>query len=549
MSIRIKNYQAGSVWEVNSGTRQMYDSTNAMLTDSLLTDFLLDKITIKNGTTRDIICMNFDYGTRSYEQEIAHLNKTPSRAKYLDMAKANKDRFTKLSADQLRMEYYTNGVDIKYPVFKHRQIDHYEAVHYKMLYRTPGKAKKGSCMFIVDSLYETTHHFLTMGLTLPDHNAPIVEIGAYSSLVSSTIIDHIQIKPEEILILKDVYSSFKGNAISVELDAHKHCIAVPRSDYEMGNTLFDGQALIDSSIFPTFADGYILLRHHFTKMAAFCSHIQQFYKDKFGADYETATVTDMWGNKHLAKNIKLITTDNAIKWLKFNVSFEYWSDWVRANNCMFGIVKTAHPSKLGNVQRMSYQMVNSLAEDTMDSVLAKSKDYIIQLKTNLDVFKDYLRKNTNFSNDYDVLLALLDNIPDWERSEYFRYRRKVIIRSYLLNLKSGRVIQNADNLTIVGSPYAMLMHSIGEDPLTDPTFAQEDDGEAIQCWCGKFVDGEYLAEFRSPFNSCNNLGHLHNVCHPLLLKYFDLGNLCIAVNMVGTDFQNRNNGADQDLTN
>lgn len=63
----------------------------------------------------------------------------------------------------------------------------------------------------------------------------------------------------------------------------------------------------------------------------------------------------MFGVEHKAKDIKLITTDNAMKWLKFGVSYDYWADKVKANGCKFGIVKTAHKSKLGEVQRMSYQ--------------------------------------------------------------------------------------------------------------------------------------------------------------------------------------------------
>mgnify|MGYP003299405485 CR=1 FL=1 len=43
---------------------------------------------------------------------------------------------------------------------------------------------------------------------------------------------------------------------------------------------------------------------------------------------------------------------------------------VYENNCMFGIVKTAHESKLGDVQKMSYQMVNSLDEKIMEKNIA-----------------------------------------------------------------------------------------------------------------------------------------------------------------------------------
>ena len=77
----------------------------------------------------------------------------------------------------------------------------------------------------------------------------------------------------------------------------------------------------------------------------------------------------MFGNEHYARDIQMITTNNAMKWLKFGITYEYWCERVKMNGSMFGIVKTAHKSKLGEVQRMSYQMINSLDIDIMDDVI------------------------------------------------------------------------------------------------------------------------------------------------------------------------------------
>lgn len=564
--LKIKNYEAGSIYEYNLGVRNIYDYTNAMLSNSLFSDFIKENgLSIwKEESTRDIICIEFNYGSRSYEDEIKHLEKQVKKVidsedlsyeeKNQRLKKLNELRefandhqygFVKRTKEQIREIFYTEGVDIHHVTHnKKGNVIKDEIIHYKMLFRTPGKAKKGSCMFINEKLYNVAHNFLYMGIQLPLENSPIVEMGAYSSLITSSIVGKVQIDPKHILVLKDVDSFFRTRVISVETDENKHCRAVPIDNYEVKNTLFDGQALIDSSIFPEWGDGYILLRHHLCKMAAFSTHIQKFFRDYYGDDYETAEVEDMFGNKHLAKDILLITTDNAIKWTKFGVSYDYWCDWVRASNSMFGIVKTAHPSKLGEVQRMSYQMINSLDMEMMPAVVECSLDYIRKLKTDDDVFLDYLRDNTNFSNDYEVLVALVEQNRDFLRSEYFRARKKKIIESYVLNFKNGKIIQNADNLVIVGSPYGMLLHTVGEDPETDPTFEQEEG--VIQCYTGRFDIGEYLAGFRSPFNSRNNLGYYRNVYHEYFEKYFDFGKQIIAVNMVHTDFQSRNNGSDQD---
>ena len=569
--LKILNYMAGSIWGVSQGTRYAYDTTPAMLTNSLFLDYMKENgLKIYKGvSTRDIICIDFQYGSRTFKDETKHLKelavkarieykKAKSQGHQAQIMKAyhkrkgienmyiqalqNEDKYIKKTKEELRIEYYTNGVDIKYPKYnkKTKEWD-YEVIHYVMLYRTPGKAKKGSCMFIRKSLYKKAHQFLTMGIKIPKKNSPIVEIGAYQSLITSSIEGKVNIPPEDILVLKDVDSFCNTDVISIEIDSNKHCISVPKKNYEVCNALFDGQALIDESIFPDWGNGYVLLRQHFFKAAAFCTKIQKFFKDYFGDEYETAVVTDMWGNEHLAKNIKLITTDNAIKWIKFDgITYEYWSEKVRELNNNFGIVKTAHKSKMGDMQRMSYQMVNALSTDIMDDVLTDTKEYMQKLKNDDNTFFEFLRRNANFMSDYEVLLALCKHNPDFVRSDYFRERRSTIIQNYLLDIKTGHIVQNGDNLVIVGSPYAMLLHSVGEDPNKDPTFESEDG--CIQCYTARFDDGEYLAEFRSPFNSCHNLGYLHNRYHPIWEEYFKLGKQIIAINMLNTDFQDRNNG-------
>lgn len=544
--------------------------------NNLFGDFLLKNgLSVwKDGSTRDLICLEFNYGTRSFEDEISHLKnvarnarheyrlaksfghpaqiqkKADKRRKIADVymkARKSQGKYRKFSKEEIRDTYYVNGCDITYVnrITKKGDVQS-ETIHYKMLYRSTGKAKKGSCMFIRDSLYDKAIDFLYMGIELPEKNAPIVEISAYASLVSSGIIDRIKINPRNILILKDVDRTFQTDVISIETDRSKHCVAKKIKDYLVKNTLFDGQALIDSRLFPEWGNGYILLRHHFCKMASFCANIQEFFKDHFGSSYSSATVTDMFGVEHRVKDIELITTDNAMKWLKFDVSYDYWCKKVEENDCLFGIVKTAHESKLGDVQRMSYQMVNSLDMAIMESVVQESVSYVNALKQDDDVFFDYLAKNSNFSNDYEALIALCKQNPDFKRSVYFRQRKKKIINTYVTNLKTGKILQNAENLTIIGSPYAMLLYAATGDPDSvdsDDTFSHEDG--TIQCFTERFGDDEYLAFFRSPFNSRNNLTYLHNRYDNRFFKYFNFGKQIIAVNLVGTDFEDRNNGLTQ----
>lgn len=548
-----------------------------MFANSLFSDYLKEnglKIS-KDDFTKDIICLEFNYGTRSYEQELDHLHKAAHRARLeyklarshghkteiqkkkakrkkiaelFALAAENRHKYKQLSREEIRRLIYNDGIEIEYiSRKKDGTIKKREVIHYKMLYRSAGKAKKGSCMFIRDRLYKKAQGFLYMGIQLPPQNPMIVELSAYAPLIASAVTDKIRIRPENILILKDIDRSFLTNVISIETDKEKHCFARHIDNYEVKNTLFDGQALIDSGIFPDWGNGYVLLRHHFCKMAAFCSNIQEFFRDYFGDSYSTAAVRDMFGKKHYVKDIEVITTDNAMKWLKFDKSYEYWCKRVYENNCMFGIVKTAHESKLGEVQRMSYQMVNSLDESIMPQVVKRSVAYVERLKQDDAFFIEYLKKNSCFSNDYDVLAALCEQNADFTRSEYFRERKKAIIKAYVLNMKTGRLIQDAENLVIVGSPYAMLLYAAtGREADVDCDDTLKTEKGTIQCYTERFGDGDYLAFFRSPFNSRNNLTYLHNTYSDKLKKYFCFGKQIIAVNMIGTDFQDRNNGSDQD---
>lgn len=575
--VKIKNIEASTLYEYNNGVRNHYDYKEAMFTNSLFSDYLKDNglKVWKEESTRDILCLEFNFGSRSYKEEIEHLrklaikarmeyklaksygyksqivkkkNKRQKLSRLFKEANQNKDKYHKHSKEEIRNIFYNNGVNVEYITRKKNgDIIKRETIHYKMLYRSTGKAKKGSCMFICDRLYKKAIKFLYMGIKLPKKNSPIVEVSAYAPLVSSAIVGKIKINPKNILILKDVDRYFETEVVAVKTNKDKQCYAEHVKKYKLKNTLFDGQALIDSSIFPEWGNGYILLRHHFCKMAAFSTNIQRFFKDYFGDDYYSATVKDMFGNKHYVKDIELITTDNAMKWLKFDVSYEYWCKKVYENNCMFGIVKTAHESKLGNVQRMSYQMVNCLDEAIMENVVRESVDYINKLKQDDDEFLKYLEKNKNFSNDYEVLIALCKQNYDFTRSSYFRRRKEYIIKNYVLNMKSGKIIQNAENLVVVGSPYAMLLYAAtgNENSVDDDDTFFIEDG-TIQCYTERFNSGEYLAFFRSPFNSQNNLSYLHNTYHKKFEKYFNLGRQCIAINMNGTDAQDRNNGMDMD---
>lgn len=579
--LKIKNIKAGTLFGYNQGVRDRYEYTDAMFSKSLFYDYIKD-----NGlndwnkkSTRDIICLDFDFGSRTYDEEIKHLNKqfgdyendekldeeSKNRIRNLyAKIESNRDNYIKKSRDEIREDFYENGVSIKYNTKKDEKITE-QTIHYKMLYRNSSKAKVGQAMFINSKLYKKAYDWLTMGLgkKLPKNDAKIVEMSAYAPLTTSTIVEKFYLPVEDILILKDQDSFFQTAAKIVQAEEYtvnektqKKCV-VNNDTIKVKNTLWDGMALIEASTLPKFVNGMALLRNHFFKACAFKTYIQKFLRDwciKNQYDYNTYQIQDMFGKWHYVKDIKMITTDNAIKWKKFmslmgetpRDAYEYWCQRVNADGSFFGIVKTDHPSKLDDVQQMSYQMVNTLpcSKEDIDELANTSIQYVNKLKTDNDYFEKFLRKNKNTINHYEMLADLYDHNNDFANSTWFRYEKRQIIKTYVDKLRTGKITVNADNLTICGNPYALLLYTVDENWENDPTLNVEPG--TIQCYTARFNDDEYLCGIRNPHNSPNNICYLHNHHSDLMKKYFEFSPNILAVNCIHTDIQDRANGCDFD---
>lgn len=628
--LKIKNIKAGTLFGYNQGIRNRYDYTEAMFSNSLFSDYIIQNgLNVWNDTsTRDIICLDFDFGSRSYEEEMDHLlkqfgpfehdkslseeSKERIRAIFRNVID-NKDNYMKCSKDEIREIFYENGVNVEYiSSYTKKEGEKKTVINYKMLYRNSSKAKVGQVMFINSKLYKKAYNWLTMGLgkKMPMENAKIVEMSAYAPLTTSTIVGKFYCPVEAILIIKDTDSFYKTIAKIVKAEDYvvqekvldetateiakqraiaegkflkdgvtpkytkrykrvnvikKKCV-VHDEETEVKNTLWDGEMLIESDILPEWVNGMALLRQHFFKACGIRTHIQLFFKDwceKTGHDYETYTVQDMFGVCHKLKDIRMITTDNAIKWKKFmNLmgntpaeAYQYWCDRVNETGSYWGIVKTDHPSKLGSVQQMSYQMVNTLpsynieipspcSTDDVRKLAKTSVDYVEGMKDDNNLYVQYLRKNATIINHYEMLADLYDWNEDFGNSTWFRYEKRQIIRAYVNRLRTGKITIDGDNLTIFGNPYALLLKSVGEDPETDPTINVEPG--TIQCYTKRFQDGEYLCGIRNPHNSPNNICYLHNTYSDEMQRYFVFSNNIMAVNCIHTDIQDRANGCDFD---
>ena len=572
--LKIKNIKAGTLYGYNLGVRERYDYTDAMFNNSLFSDYIIKQglNVYKGESTRDIICLEFDFGSRSYEEEYNHMQKMiddtideESKQHLLEIAKKienNKDKFDKKSADEIRDEYYENGVSINY-ITKNKkgEIIKQQNIKYQMLYRSSAKAKVGQVMFINEKLYKKAYDWLTMGLgnKLNKENAKIVEMSAYAPLTTSTIIDRIQIPIEDVVIVKDQDSIFRTLTNVVKSEPYlntKKCV-VTKEETDVKNTLWDGMGLIESSLFPNYAGGMLLLRNHFFKMCGFRTNIQLFFKDwclKNNQNYETYEICDMFNVKHKVKDIKVITTDNSIKWKKFiefmgsddYSAYQYWCDRIKKDNCIFGIVKTDHPSKLGSLQQLSYQMVNTLpcTKEDIKQLSQTSVDYVIRIKEDNDEFEKFLRYYSNEINHYEMMADLYKHNKQFANSKWFRNEKRKIIYSYVNKLRKGKITVEADNLTVCGNPFALLLYTVGEDWTKDNTLNYEKG--VIQCYTKRFKDSEYLCAMRNPHNSPNNICYLKNCFSEEMDKYFSFSPNILAVNCIKTDIQDRANGMDFD---
>ena len=546
--IKIKSIQANCVYQVNNGYTytdskgKIHDCKltfgEAVINDCIFLQYMREHgAKVRNNCSQDFIVLKFKYNVPA------------------------NDEHEEISTAKLRKMYYENGCEIIYNTYdkKTGEVISAKTIKYQMLYRTPGKAKEGSCVFIREDLLKTARKYLTMNLykKMPDEGAKIVEMSAYSTLITASAADYIHIPLENMLIIEDKKVATELPALAVKVDDEKHCFVQEYERYPIENVLWDGMGLIDESIFPEGMEGFIYCRSHFFKSCLFRGNIQQYFKDYYKSEYETATVKDMFGNVMNVSDIKVIVTDNSIKWLKFKdlmsgtpkKAYQYYKKFMAKDGEQFAIVKSAHKSKYGNLQRSSYQINNSLPttdSEVLRRIAQTSIDYYDNMIKDTDAFIDHLRMNTSCYSIDRILVALYEWNSDIQYTEFFKEKKSDILCKFKRKrLMMGKLLQKGDNLTICGNPISLLMLVTGQDYLNEGCFVSRRDG--IECYTTRFADGECLAGFRSPHNSPNNIVHLINRYSESIQKYFPkLGDNVIIINGIGTDVQSRLNGQDLD---
>lgn len=435
------------------------------------------------------------------------------------------------SVRQIRENLYRDGFE-------------YNGNHYVRYKRSGGSARVGKCLFIREELFAPMMKWSYMGLKYKeDEVLDLASIEAYIALTTSSIIDTIQIKPENILLIDDYDSVFKDKVMSVSVE-NKRLVVKP-DEVNVVNSIFDGQSLLDSSMFVgEYQDkGMLLLRNRFFKSCCFNSNVQKFFKDN-----NIKTISQLNG-KTLAKSvgdIKLITTPSSIKYLKFG-NFETYMDLLEPT---FGIVKYEKPPFFmnGEMVQTHYQLLNTLemSYDETEEFLEDTFDYILLLKQDLGVLRLHLKMKLgedveihSLDTSSDFIYTMLQINDKISQTSMFYKFRKDLIDSYVRNVRKGHILVDGNYSVLMGNGYEMLKHSIGDF-----------DGQSTlgkdEVVSKRFDVGKELLAVRSPHITMGNLWVVNNVEREEYVKYFNLTEQIIAINSIGCNVLERLNGADYD---
>lgn len=446
--------------------------------------------------------------------------------------KKSKEPKTLKTNAELRKELYKNGFVCN-------------GVKYCRMKRSSGSARVGKCLFINEPLFKPILKFSSGGIELKDgQEVDLAAYESYISLPSSSIIDTLPISAENILLIDDYESVFIEDVI--ETHNENGWLTTSEKNCEISNSIWDGQSLIDVSLMGDYACyGMVLLRNLMFKSCCFNCNIQQWFKDNNITD-----VSQLNGKTRAKRieDIKLITTPNSIKYLKFN-TYDNWLDNLYPN---FGVVK--HDKKThffgGRLVQTHYQLINTLqlSKDEVREFLQESLDFAQLLRDNPAVVRHYIKypdidefepMQKPMLDKNDVVYNLMCINDNFTKTKYYQEFLHDLLASYYKNLKNGHVYVNGNYSTLLGNPIEMLQQAIG-------TFKGESQIGVGNIHNVRFGYDKTLLGSRSPHVTMGNIWLATNKENKLIDCYFNLTEEIVCVNSIGENVLQRLSGADFD---
>ena len=458
------------------------------------------------------------------------------------VANSNIPVVTKVS--DIREDLYENGFF----------CDGIQFVRYK---RSAGSSRLGTCLFIDKRLYAPMIKWSMCGLKIAENQEiDLAALEAYISLTLSSIIGTVEIKPENILLIDDYKSKFIDHVIATRFE-NGQLISKPE-DVEITNNIWDGQSLMDRSLFLQFQEqqrkddpdakehGMLLLRARFFKSCCFNANIQQWFVDNGITD-----VGQLCGKTQAKKveDIKLITTPSSIKFLKFG-RFDEWLDEIEST---FGVVKHEKPTHFfdGRMVQTHYQLLNTLqmTYDEVEKLVKPSLDYANMIKIDPAVLKHHIDYqyctpdetyyNRAITSKNDIITKMLETTDCFSQTKLYRDFAKAILDSFKKNLRCGHILVHGNYSVLCGNPIEMLMQSIGQfsgTPIMEPNTVHST----------YFADGEELLGSRSPHVTMGNVLVTKNVQHEEITRYLNPTPEIVYINSINENILERLSGADFD---
>jgi hypothetical protein len=446
----------------------------------------------------------------------------------------------KVIADRkaLRKKLYKDGFDL-------------DGIHYVRFKRSAGSARQGRCTFVRQDLYKDLMEWSYMDI---DHEEGIemdlAKVETYMSLTTSSIIDTIVIRPENILLIDDVESIFDEKVMATKLINGRLHTAPKVATIK--NSIWDGQSLLDSSIFDNngYSDkGMLLLRNRFFKSACFNTNIQQFFEDN-----NITSVLQLNGKTVATdiKDIKLITTPSSIKYLGLQGEYKFAS-YLSQLDPAFGVVKYDKGSHhINDMVSTHYQLINTLqlSKDEVEQLLEQTMDYMHLLKTSLPAFRNHIKitKVNAEARAFDAynsgrmmynLLALND---DFAKTKLFKNFRSEIISAYKRNAQEGHILIDGNYSTLCGNAPEMLKFSINKFYIDNTP--SELQGKEIHSKAFDY-DKDILA-CRSPHVTMGNILMAQNKDNKFINTYFGKSLYVVHINSIKENVLETLSGADFD---
>lgn len=410
--------------------------------------------------------------------------------------------------------------------------------------RSSGSARVGKCLFIDEKLYPKMHKWELCRLKINEGDElDLAAFEAYISLTSSSIIDTLYIDPKSILVVDDYESVFKEDALVTRiLDGS---LRTQEENIELFNNIWDGQSLMDISLYGDYKDkGMLLLRNQFFKSCCFNCNIQKWFKDN---GIETLEQLNGQTIADDISQIKLITTPSSIKYLKFGDL----ETWLTTISPMFGVVKYEKKTHYldGNLVRCHYQLINSLqmSKKEVNKLVTPSFDYLELIKNDPVVLRHYIKYTANTDMELsdpltyksDITYKLLGLNNKFTETKMYDLFKQDIITSYKKNLREGHLFINGNYSTICGNPIEMLYQAIGK-------FNGESQIGIGKVHTTRFRYNKTILGSRSPHICQCNIWLPLNSSNEMIDKYMNGTNEIIYINSIGESVLDRLSGADFD---